>query len=387
MPRGVGAPSIVGVDKAGIGWDDRLMMDGRLLILGLEGPRPTTAEAARIRGLQPAGFVLFSRNLVTAEQTRALTDELRALCVDEPIIAIDEEGGRVTRTGAFAPAPPSAAALAALDAAGDREHTIARAACATGDLLALLGINMNFAPVLDLDHHPDAQNALRGRCWGSDSQRVIDRAGIWNRWLRKRGVAGCGKHFPAGGRATSDPHDDLPSSQATIEELLAEDVLPYTALMPELDAVMLAHVMFPQIDAERPASLSPRMVRGFLRDQLGFDDHVVLTDDLDMGAITRRHDRGDDVRLAIEAGNDLAMICHRGETAEQAARAIAGLPLWMRDEACERIDKLRRKLKEPPLWCAKRLADCLAAVAGIAAMVPQAEGHETPAPRSAVEQY
>ena len=201
---------------------------------------------------------------------------------------------------------------------------IADAAAFTGDLLRLLGFNLNFAPVLDLDHFPDQQNALRGRCWGRDPQRVIDYAGQWNRWLRKRSIAGCAKHFPAGGRALSDPHHDLPSSPATLDELLREDVIPYTALMPELDAIMLAHVEFPNIDPDFPASLSPRIIRRFLRDQLGFDKHLVLTDDLDMGAITTRYGRGEDVKLAITAGNDLAMICHRTETAETAARAIAG---------------------------------------------------------------
>jgi len=149
------------------------------------------------------------------------------------------------------------------------------------------------------------QNSLRGRCWGRDPQRVIDRAGQWNRWMRKRSIRSCGKHFPACGRALSDPHHDLPSSDATLAELLKEDVIPYTALMPELDAIMLAHVEFPNIDPEHPASMSKRMIRGFLRDQLGFDKHLVLTDDLDMGAITQRYGRGEDARRAIEAMNDL----------------------------------------------------------------------------------
>jgi beta-N-acetylhexosaminidase len=348
-------------------------MDGRLLLLGIAGTGLSPDEAARIRRLQPAGFILFSRNLETPEQTRQLTDELRGLSDEVPLIAIDEEGGRVARTQVFAPAPASAPALAAHQEAGDKNHTIAQSACATADLLLMLGVNLDFAPVLDLDHHPGTHNALRGRCWGRNPQRVIDHAGTWNRWLRKRGIAGCGKHFPAGGRATVDPHDDLPSSGATLEQLLAEDVIPYTALMPELDAVMLAHVRFPQIDADHPASLSKRMIQGFLRGQLGFDDHVVLTDDLDMGAIAKRYGRGDDARLAIAAGNDLAMICHHTETAEVAAKAIAELPLAVRDDACDRIARLRRKLKEPPLWCERTFASLADAVGKIAAAVPEPE--------------
>ena len=345
------------------------MMDGSLLVLGMSGPELTVAEAELFRRLQPAGFILFSRNIVSPEQTRKLTDDLRDLSSEVPIIAIDQEGGRVTRTKEIAPVPPSAPALAAKGNPGD----IADAGALTGDFLRLLGINLDFAPVLDLDHFPGLQNSLRGRCWGRDPQRVIDHAGQWNRWLRKRSIASCGKHFPACGRAVSDPHFDLPSSPATLEELLREDVIPYTALGPELDSVMLAHVDFPNIDAEFPASLSPKIIRRFLRDQLGFDKHVVLTDDLDMGAITKRYGRGLDVRLAIEAGNDLALICHQIDSAETAATAIAELPYWMIEEAHQRIARLRKKLHEPLAWSEEKWRKTCDAIAELAVKVPEGD--------------
>lgn len=343
------------------------MMDGSLLVLGIAGPELSPEEAALFRKLQPAGYILFTRNIVTAEQTRKLTDDLRGLSSETPIIAIDQEGGRVTRTKEIAPAAPSAPALAAKK----DMLKIAEAGAFTGDLLRLLGFNLNFAPVLDLDHFPETQNALRGRCWGRDPQRVIDYAGHWNRWLRKRSIASCAKHFPACGRAQSDPHHDLPSSPATLEELLREDVIPYTALMPELDAIMLAHVEFPNIDPDFPASLSPRIIRRFLRDQLGFDKHLVLTDDLDMGAITTRYGRGQDVKLAIEAGNDLALICHRTDTAEIAARAVAELPHWMTEDARERVERFRRKLRGPLAWSDKKWRETCESLAKLAAEVPE----------------
>ena len=357
------------------------MTAGPLLLLGVSGPALTLEEAALFRRLQPAGFILFTRNIVTPQQTRRLTDELRGLTTSLPIIAIDQEGGRVTRTKDIAPAAPSAPALAARRDMGK----IADAAALTGDLLRLLGFNLNFAPVLDLDHFPGTQNALRGRCWGRDPQRVIDYAGHWNRWLRKRSIASCAKHFPAGGRACSDPHHDLPSCPATIEELLREDVIPYTALMPELDAIMLAHIEFPNIDAALPASLSPRIVRRFLRDQLGFDRHLVLTDDLDMGAITTRYGRGEDVKLAIAAGNDLAMICHRNDTAEVAARAIAELPRALVSEARERVERFRDKKLHPPLaWSDQKWNATCAALANLATAVPEPAD---PLPSSPVAGY
>jgi beta-N-acetylhexosaminidase len=340
------------------------MPDGSLLLLGLSGPDLTPEEAGLFKRLQPAGFILFSRNIVSAGQTRRLTDDLRELSKMPPIIAIDQEGGRVTRTSGIAPAAPSAPALAAV---GNMRH-IRDAAVLTAELLRLLGINMNFAPVLDLDHFPETSNALRGRCWGRDPQRVIDFAGQWNRWSRSRGVAGCAKHFPACGRAVSDPHLDLPWCAVTWEELLGEDVIPYTALMPELDAVMLAHVGFPDLDPDFPASLSPKVVGRLLRDQLGFDRHLVLTDDLDMGAIQSRYGRGDDVRLAIEAGNDLAMICHRTETADDAARALAGVSRTILSDARERVERFRWRVLQSPLdWSDEKWRQTCEGLARLAA--------------------
>lgn len=351
-------------------------MHGHLLLLGVSGPELTPEEASLFRKLQPAGFILFTRNIVSPAQTRRLTDDLRSLCTDEPILAIDQEGGRVTRTKDIAPALPSAVDLAAQA----DPNTIARAGMLTADLLRLLGLNFNLAPDLDLDHHPTLQNALRGRCWGRDPQRVIDHAGMWNRWHRKRSVLTCGKHFPACGRALSDPHHDLPSSDATLEELLREDVLPYTALMPELDAVMLAHVEFPNLDPEFPASLSKRIITGFLRGQLGFDRHLVLTDDLDMGAITTRYGRGQDVKLAIEAGNDLALICHRIDSAETAAKALGEVHFPTIDEATRRVDRFRKKLSGPLLWSEAKWEQTCREIAQLAAGVPSASSTQASSP-------
>jgi beta-N-acetylhexosaminidase len=343
------------------------MTDGALLILGISGPELTSAEAALFRRLQPSGYILFTRNIITPGQTRKLTDDLRDLSVETPIIAIDQEGGRVTRTREIAPAAPSAPDLAALQ----DPVKIAQAGAFTGDLLHLLGFNLNFAPVLDLDHFPDSQNALRDRCWGRDPQRVIDHAGEWNRWLRKRSIASCAKHFPACGRAQSDPHHDLPSSPATLDDLLSEDIIPYTALMPELDAIMLAHVEFPNIDPDYPASLSPRIIQRFLRDQLGFDRHLVLTDDLDMGAIQTRYGRGEDVKLALQAGNDLALICHRTDTADAAVAAMQSLPFACLEEAQLRVSRFRKKLQPPAPWCDKKWTETCDSLARLRAEVPE----------------
>ena len=343
-------------------------MHGQLLILGVAGPSLSAEEAAFYQRIQPSGFILFSRNIVDAQQTRKLTDDLRGLFSYDAIIAIDQEGGRVTRTKDIAPVCPSAVDLAAKKT----PHLIAEAGALTADLLRLLGCNLNFAPVLDIDHFPGLQNALRERCWGVESQSIINNAGMWNRWLRKRSMRSCAKHFPSCGLATSDPHHDLPVAQVSKEELLRNDILPYTALIPELDAIMTSHVRFPLLDDVHPASLSPKIINGFLRGQLGFDKHLVLTDDLDMGAIGKAYGRGPDVVQAITAGNDLAMICHEISSADVALKALQTLPIAIVDDALARIEAFRKKLFAPLKWSQESWQKTCVEIAKLRAEVPSA---------------
>lgn len=351
-------------------------MNGRHLILGIEGPELSAHERETFERLQPAGYILFTRNIVGPRQTRALTDSLRELSLHEPIIAIDQEGGRVTRTDAIAPAAPSAPELAALG----EVPKIIEAATLTADLMRLLGINLDFAPVLDLDHFPGRRNALSGRSWGRDPQRVIDFAGNWNRWLRNRSLRSCAKHFPAGGRAVSDPHFDLPSSPATKSELLAEDIIPYTALMPELDAIMLAHVRFPELDPELPASLSRAVVTGFLRDQLGFDRHLVITDDLDMGAVAGMFPEGRDVTAALKAGSDLALICHRVDRAEQAAARASEIDPWLLADSEKRLLRFHKRLHGPLVWSDDHWQQSCDKLTELRAAVPRLESSQASSP-------
>lgn len=303
-------------------------MRGSLLMLGLAGPELTPDEIARIAALQPAGFFLCARNLIAADQTRRLTDSLRDLSRSHPLIAIAQPGGPASPTGNFAPPLPAPAALAALA----DSKTTGTAGLLTAELLRLLGINLNLAPTLDLDP-PSACH------WGRDPQRVIDHAGQWNRWLRKRGVASCAGRFPA-----ADPSD------ATATELQRAELLPYTALMPELDAIQPSHATFSNLDLEFPACLSPRIIRRLLRDQLGFDHHLVLTDAPDQAAITAHYGVGPAARLAIQAGNDVVLITHRPDLAPIAATAIRMLSPLVLAEAWERVDRLRDKLHWPTPW-------------------------------------
>lgn len=307
------------------------------VIAGVEGLVLTPRERELFSRLQPAGYILFTRNIADYELTRELTDELRCLTTgpDEPIIAIDQEGGRVVRTAEIGVQLPSAAALAQTGSS----HQIRRAAYYNANCLHTLGVNTNFAPVLDMAS-PHA-NALPSRCWGEDTQQVITHAGVWNRATVGRGIMTCGKHFPGMGAAECDPHHDLPVLHGTRDSFLASATMPFTALMPELPSLMIAHLLIPEIDAELPTSLSPALVQGFLRDQLGYEG-VVFTDDLCMGAIAGRYTPAESAALALRAGCDLPLICHQAvEHLESAAAAIAELPAEILEAVEQRINRFR----------------------------------------------
>ena len=327
-------------------------MHGQLLLLGVPGTKLTSQDAALYKSIQPGGFVLFGRNVESPEQLRQLTDDLRELVDDTPIIAIDQEGGRVTRTREIGTEPPSAQELREKGDLG----MIARHGLITADILKMLGFNMNFAPVLDISYDDDADNALRGRCYGTDPQEVIINAGTFNRNLRHGKIRSCGKHFPSCGLADTDPHHDLPHVHKSAEEMLSSDLLPYTALMPELDALMSCHAHFSAIDPDNPGlpgSLSHNLITKLLRHQLGYDG-LMMTDDMDMGAMLNTYGRGPDVKMAIEAGNDMAMICHQIDTAQIAQDHLKKLPMYTVDDALKRIKKLKKRLVYPPHFNRKK---------------------------------
>ena len=314
------------------------------IITGIEGTTLSGEERELFTRIQPAGYILFTRNIEDYEQVRELTDELRRLTQGglEPIIAIDQEGGRVVRTGALGVQLPSAAALAATRS----EHTITRAAYYTARGLHTLGVNTDLAPVLDFAS--SRANALSGRCWGSESQGVISYAGVWNRAMRRQDIMTCGKHFPGMGGAAVDPHFGLPSLSGSCADFLAEPAVPFTALMPELPSLMLAHLMLPAVDAALPTSLSPALVRDFLRGQLGYEG-VVYTDDLCMGAITGLYSPAEAAALALRAGCDAPLICHEAcRHLPAAAEALSKLPEPLLADARRRLERYRLLIPTPP---------------------------------------
>src|SRR6187200_2131974 len=175
---------------------------GQLLLTGVPGPILDPDTASTFRRLQPGGFILFGRNIETPAQLRKLIDDLRELSEVEPIITIDQEGGRVSRLKLIGNEPPNANQLRDR---GDRS-LIARHGTVTGRLLRMFGFNLDLCPVLDISFDDEADNSLRGRCYGNDVAQVIENAGAFNDALQGAGVLSCGKHFPGYSRCQSDAH-------------------------------------------------------------------------------------------------------------------------------------------------------------------------------------
>src|SRR5207237_1052930 len=193
---------------------------GQLILTGVPGPQLDAETGKLFRRVQPGGFILFARNIESAAQLRKLIDDLRGLSKIEPIITIDQEGGRVSRLRLIGNEPPNAQQLR------DKNDIdlIRRHGDITGHLLRLFGFNLDLCPVLDISFDDDADNSLRGRCYGKTADEVVRNAGAFNEAMRGQGIASCGKHFPGYSAATSDAHYQLPRIDRTREELDQNDL-------------------------------------------------------------------------------------------------------------------------------------------------------------------
>ncbi|MEM1441229.1 MAG: glycoside hydrolase family 3 N-terminal domain-containing protein [Verrucomicrobiota bacterium] len=328
---------------------------GQLLLTGVPGTELDPETAARFKKLQPGGFILFGRNIEAPEQLRKLIDDLRDLSDIEPFITIDQEGGRVSRLRLIGSEPPNAQQLREK---GDLK-LITKHGRLTGQILRMFGFNLDLCPVLDLSFDDEADNSLKGRCWGKTTEEVIKNASVFNAEMRREGILSSGKHFPGYASAECDPHHELPIINKTLEEMEDCELRPFRALLPDLDSIMTCHSHYPCWDADRPrwpASLSKNIIGQFLRNQLAYDG-LVMTDDLDMGAILNEVTFEDTIRACIEAGNDLAMICHRIELVEEAAEVMKTIPDPIIDDALHRIEKTKKKMRAPYEWSLERFQE------------------------------
>src|SRR6516164_8139906 len=210
---------------------------GQLLLTGIPSTELDSETAARLKALQPGGYILFSRNLKDATQLRKLCDDLRDLSEIEPIITIDQEGGRVSRLRYIGHEPPNAQQLRDKDDV----DLIRRHGDITGRLLRVFGFNLDLCPVLDLSFDDNADNSLRGRCYGKNVDQVVRNAGAFNDAMRKQGIASCGKHFPGYTCAKSDAHYELPRIDRTREELNQNELAVFKKFIDRVDSVMICH--------------------------------------------------------------------------------------------------------------------------------------------------
>src|SRR5438876_5640802 len=200
---------------------------GQLILTGVPGPQLDVETAALFRRIQPGGFILFARNIESAGQLRRLIDDLRDLSEIEPIITIDQEGGRVSRLRLIGNEPPNAQQFRDK---GDVD-LIRRHGDITGRLLRVFGFNLDLCPVLDISFDDNADNSLRGRCYGKTVEQVVRNAGAFNEALREQGIASCGKHFPGYTCAKSDAHFELPRIDRIREELDRNELAVFHAFI------------------------------------------------------------------------------------------------------------------------------------------------------------
>jgi beta-N-acetylhexosaminidase len=320
-------------------------------IFGLAGPVLTADERTFFRDANPAGFILFGRNVREPEQLRALTDSLRETAGRDVPILIDQEGGAVARLG-----PPGWAAFpaaTAFDRLYERAPSSAIAAArangaALGAMLAAVGITVNCAPVLDLGHD-DTTAAVAPRVFGREPMRVAALGRATLEGLAEAGVLGVLKHMPGHGRASVDSHVALPRVTASDAELEV-DVAPFRTLAARATMGMTCHVVFEAWDAEHPATLSPVVIGEVIRSRIGFDG-LLITDDIEMRALSGAP--SDKTNAALAAGCDVVLHCSGtfSEMVEIAARVPA-----MTDRASERLERAMASRKPGPVDQAEQSA-------------------------------
>ncbi len=287
-------------------------------MIGFEETEVTPDLRAWIQDYRPGGVILFSRNLMNAEQITTLTNELQAIAGDIPLLmAIDQEGGRVSRLPSeFTIFPP--AATVAQSGSTDLAY---QAAAVTAKELRSVGINMNMAPVLDIHTNPD--NPIIGnRAFGTEPEQVCKMGAATIAGLQDHRVLACGKHFPGHGDTSTDSHLELPTVHASRKRLEEIELQPFRyAIEHGLQAMMTAHVHYPDLDPVYPATLSPTILSGLLRQDLGFSG-VILSDDLEMRAILDHARVGDAAIRSLQAGADMLLICKSRALATDTFQAI-----------------------------------------------------------------
>src|SRR6266852_4358582 len=304
---------------------------GQFFFIGLPGTELDAETRDLVEEIKPGGVILFGRNVESPEQVRGLLDGVRALLPIPPLCGVDQEGGLVDRLREIFPPMPSARAI--------RQHGDLSAARTlgrvTGNILRMLGFDINFAPVMSIITQARSQltNGLYSRSFGRSPGEVLGYTTVYMRGLQATGCLGCLKHFPGIGAGAVDSHIEMPMVPLSRDDLLAQDLAPYIELFQRADdrvrVVMVSHGGFPNIDIKKgttgglvePASISPRIVSKLLRKELRYK-HLIVTDDLEMGAIAKQYEIEQATLKAFNAGEDMLLICATPETIRRGYRAL-----------------------------------------------------------------
>jgi len=318
---------------------------GQMIMIGLKGEELTKEEEQLLRNYSFGGFILFAHNLKEPKQILSLCRSLWEIEKEHPpFIAIDQEGGRVHRL----PAPfTHFPAAAALGRTGNTDLAY-RFGLATARELAAVGINLNFAPVLDVHSNPD-NPVIGDRSLSSDPRQVATLGWSVIEGLRDGGIIPCGKHFPGHGDTTKDSHLDLPVVEKDLTALRAVELPPFVrACGNQIESLMTAHVLYPSLDRDYPATLSQSIIGRLLREEIGYQG-VVFGDDLEMNAISKNFSLAEAVSRSVRAGVDVLMFCHDKTSAIRAfdflyQKSEKDVKLEERiEESLQRIKRLKQR--------------------------------------------
>ena len=318
---------------------------GQLLVIGFDGTEMSPALADLLSRVQPAGVILFARNIVNAQQTHRLLKECQA-CVRAPLFAcVDLEGGRVDRFRNVFGSMPSAADVFA----SRRSNLFRQHGAIIGKECRMLGFNVDFAPVLDLAFEA-SRSVMSSRSVSADPGQVISYAREFLTGLHAAGLIGCGKHFPGLGEGILDSHHDLPVIEKSFKKLWDEDLVPYRAMKRELPMVLVNHANYPAVTGDnRPASLSREWMTEVLRRKLGYRG-LIASDDMEMGGVLKAGPIDQACVGFIRAGGDLCLICHQREYVEKTFATMTreyGRDRKFRarvDNSAKRVAAFKRKL-------------------------------------------
>jgi beta-N-acetylhexosaminidase len=286
---------------------------GQLLVVGFDGTSVTPSVAQMLARIQPAGVILFARNIINAQQTHQLLKECQAQVRERLFTCVDLEGGRVDRFRNVTGSAPSAAEVFA---SGDRK-LFRKHGQLIGKICAALGFNVDFAPVLDLAFEA-SRKVMSSRAFSTDPKAVVLYAREFLAGLKSAGVIGAGKHFPGLGEGNLDSHHDLPVIKKSFAGLWQEDLAPYRLMKRELPMVLVNHANYPAVTRDPlPASLSKYWITDVLRKKIGYQG-LVVSDDLEMKGVLKAAPIDEAASQFVAAGGDLCLICHEQVLIEQA---------------------------------------------------------------------